>query len=137
LIFRYLFYWTSLQIWDRGMQWSNMLQLSGRPWQLKYNCRDDQNSMKAHPLDDLSFDSTRVKTIMFYEFWPLVIHLEVLQNRERFAVFFCYKMIIFVFHLGWCGVLHKWNNCRLNAMHLGSLQKKKWPIIDNWQSGNF
>jgi len=48
--------------------------------------------MKAHPLDDLSFDSTRKKTIMFYEFWPLVIHLEVLQNRERFAVFFCYKI---------------------------------------------
>ena len=31
----------------------------------------------------------------------LVIHLELLENTERFAAFFGDKIIIFVHHLGW------------------------------------
>jgi len=52
---------------------------------------------------------------LIYEFpalWPLIIHLELLGNR-KIAAFFCNKFVILVSHLGWCGVLHEWNHCRL------------------------
>ena len=69
----------------------------------KKNCRDDQNSTKTCLLYKLSLALCLT----------IVIHLELLEQRERFVVFICNKMIILVCPLGWCGILYEWNHCRL------------------------
>ena len=55
---------------------------------------DNQNNTETRPLvRRLEFYSNRKKKFLkfsheFPEFWPLVIDLELVENRERFAAFF-------------------------------------------------
>jgi len=103
-------------------------QLSGCLWWLKI-----RGTTKTTTLPEKK--TTFLKKLFSYEvpaFWPLVIHLELLENRERFAVFFCDEIIILVCHLGWCDILHEWNHCGLDFHFVNCwcsvlhLNRRKW-----------
>jgi len=85
-------------------------QSSGFPWWLK-NLGDGQNNTETRPLDEVSL-TLPGKKFEFPAFWPLVIHLELVENRERFPAFFFDKIVILVHHLGWCD---EWCHCSLNV----------------------
>jgi len=62
--------------------------------------------METRSLDDfsLTLPEKKKKTFLkfsheFPAFWPLVIHLELSENSERFAAFFHNKIVILVPHL--------------------------------------
>lgn len=77
-------------------------------------------------------------------FWPLVIHLELLENGERFAAFLFDKIIhlysfirtiILVSHLGWCGIAGLISFyqllmlCTASASCLSYPQDFMWPFF--------
>ena len=77
---------------------------------------DDRNYMETLSVDDSSLSLTEKKTLnvpeLCYElpaFWPLVIYLELVENRERSAAFVRGSIIIYVHYLDWW----RMNHCRL------------------------
>ena len=75
----------------------------------------------------IKFDFERKKQTFpkFYNefpaFWPLVIHLELVENRERFSAFFRDKIVILVCRLGWWD---ERNHCRLITWYANGMQVK-------------
>ena len=82
---------------------------------------DDRSYMETLSVDDLSLtlsekNQNKIKTLnvpeLCYElpaFWPLVIHLELVENRERFAAFVRGRIILHVRYVDWW----RMNHCRL------------------------
>lgn len=87
--------------------------LEHSPWRPR-NLTDDQNNAETGLLEDLRLHLTEKKFltnfVVFPAFWPLFIHLELVENRERFSAFFWDNIVIFVRHFEWC---KEWNDCRL------------------------
>ena len=78
---------------------------------------DDRNYMETLSVDDLSLTLTEKKKKLnvpklcceLPAFWPLVIYLELVENRERSATFVGGSIIIYVHYLDWW----RMNHCRL------------------------